>query len=175
VQPISTKTELMLVGAGYAVILAFAGAEFCYRYLYEISHPEEVIAQSGMFAGGDMILAIFVGFLLMIPTLFLIWIGAKFEAPYTIYSKLLLLVGFSAPACLALLYFGSQRLPGSFAVFCFERLFCSPFILAIIAMSRLVARFDRAKQFTSYALLLEAATLCTSIGLIWLTMWQGKS
>jgi hypothetical protein len=167
--------KLMLVGAGYAVILAFAGAEFYERYLYEISHREEVIAESGMFAGGDMILAIFVVLLLMIPSLFLIRIGAKFEAPYTTYSKLLLFVGLSAPACLALLYFGSQRLPATFAVFCFERLFWSPFILAIIAMSRLVARFDRAKQFTSYALLLEAATLCTSIGLIWLSMGQGKS
>jgi len=169
VKPLSTKTKLILVGAGYAVVLAFAGMEYYDRYLYEISHREEVMAYSGMFAGGDMILSIFFALVLMIPTLFLIWIGAKFEAPYTIYSKLLLFAGLSAPACLALLYFGSPSLPATFAVFCFERLFWSPFILAIIAMSRVVARFDCAKRFTSYALLLEGGTLCTSIGLILLS------
>src|SRR5262245_40237474 len=165
----------MLVGAGYAVILAFAGMEYYDRYLYEISHREEVIAYSGMSAGGDMILSIFFALVLMIPTLFLIWIGAKFEDPYTIYTKLLLFVGFSAPACLALLYVGGPSLSGTFAVFCFERLFWSPFILAIIAMSRVVARFDRAKRFTSYAQLLEGGTLCTSISLILLRWGRGKS
>jgi hypothetical protein len=165
----------MLVGAGYAVILAFAGEEFYTQYLYEISHREEVIASSGMYAGGDMILEIFVALLLMIPTFFLIWIVAKFEAPYTIYSKLLLVVGFTAPVCLAVLYFGSQSWPANLGVFCFLRLFWSPFILAIILMSRVRARFDRAKRLTSYALLLEGATLCTSIALIWHSMGLSKS
>jgi hypothetical protein len=76
----------MLVGAGYAVILAFAGEEFYTQYLYEISHREEVIASSGMYAGGDMILEIFVALLLMIPTFFLIWIVAKFEALHNLFK-----------------------------------------------------------------------------------------
>jgi hypothetical protein len=155
-----------MVAAGYAVVLAFAAAEFYARYLLEQDDPAAVSAASGMWAGGDLLLELFVAVLLMIPTFFLVRIGSKFETPYTIYSKTLLIIGFSAPLCLALLAVGSQVLPENLVAFCFERLMWSPFILAIIGMSRLMARFDRAKRFMSYALLLEVATLGGSVAAI---------
>src|SRR5262245_811652 len=157
--------KLALVGLGYAAVLAFAANELHERYVYEMEHRAEVIAESGMFAGGDMIEDIFIAFLFMIPTLFLVRIGAKFEAPYTTYSKTLFIVALSAPFCLVLL-FANKYLPGNFTTLCFERLLWSPFILALIGMSRRMARFDRAKRLISYALLSEGATLCVCIALI---------
>jgi hypothetical protein len=166
VKPISTKTKLALVGAGYAAVLAYAAYESHLRYLEELNHPEDVIAYSGMYAGGDLILEVFILFLFMIPTFFLVRIGAKFEPPYTTYSKTLLIVAWSAPVCLGLLFFGDKHLSENLGVLCFERLLWSPFILALIGMSRLMARFNRAKRLTLYALLLEGATLCLSIAAI---------
>ena len=162
----STKTKLALVGAGYAVVLAFAAAEFHLRSLMERNDPAGVTASSGMYAAGDMLLDMFLTFLLMIPTFFLVWIGAKFESPYTIYSKTLLIVGFSAPVSLGLLFWGSKYLPGDIGAYCFLRLLWSPFILGLIGMSRLMARFDRAKRLTSYALTVEGTTFTVSIAMI---------
>ena len=71
-KPISTKTKLALVGAAYAAVLAYAAAEeFHLRYLQELNHPADVMASSGMYAGGDMMLEAFVAFLLMIPNFLL--------------------------------------------------------------------------------------------------------
>jgi hypothetical protein len=42
----------------------------------------------------------------------------------------------------------------------------SPFILVGIVVSRLVARFDRAKKMVSYALLIEGLTLGVAIALL---------
>jgi hypothetical protein len=175
VKPLSTKTKLALVGIGYVAVLAFAANEFYERHVYELNHREEVAAASGMFAGGDLILELFIAFLFMIPTFFLVCIGAKFEAPYTSYSKTLLMVGFSAPVALGLLFFANKLLPENITVICFERLLWSPFILALIAMSRLMARFDYAKRLTSYALLLEGATFCMSIAVIVYSMVPGRA
>ena len=174
-KPISTKTKLALVGAAYAAVLAYAAEEFHLRYLQELNHPADVMASSGMYAGGDMMLEAFVAFLLMIPTFFLVRIGAKFEAPYTTYSKTLLIVGLSAPVCLGFLFFGNKQLPQNIGALCFERLLWSPFILALIGMSRLMAQFHRAKRLTSYALLLEGATFCVSIAMIVYSLGPGKA
>ena len=60
---------------GYAAVLAFAANEFYEQYVYELNHAADVAAYSGMFAGGDLLLELFVLFLLMIPTFFL-WSGS---------------------------------------------------------------------------------------------------
>jgi formate-dependent nitrite reductase membrane component NrfD len=41
-----------------------------------------------------------------------------------------------------------------------------PFILVGMGVSRLVARFDRAKRFASYALLIEGLTLVIAVALL---------
>lgn len=141
---------------------------------YEVTHAAEVAAAGGMFAGGDLLLELFVVFLLMIPTVFLVRLGSRFEEPYTTYSKTLLVVGLSAPVCLALFALGNKQLPDSVAAVCLERLFWSPLVLAIIGMSRLMARFDRAKRLTSYALLLETVTLCLAVTLLLYSPGAGR-
>ena len=165
-KPIGVKTKLICVAAAYAAVLSFAAGELVVRYMYEASHPADVAASSGMYAGGDLLLEIFIVFLFMIPTYFLIRIGAQFETPYTTYSKILLIVGLTAPACLGLLFLGKVYLPENLSVLCLERLLWSPFILMLIGISRRAAKFDQAKRAISYALLSEGFTFCLSIATI---------
>jgi hypothetical protein len=165
-KPIGVKTKLIFVGAAYAAVLSFAAGELFARYMYQTNHAADVAASSGMYAAGDMLLGIFIVFLFMIPTYFLIRIGAPFETPYTAYSKFLLIVGCTAPVCLGLLLLGRAYLPESLSVLCLERLLWSPVILFLIAISRRAAKFDRAKRAISYALLSEGFTFCLSIASI---------
>jgi hypothetical protein len=55
---------------------------------------------------------------------------------------------------------------------CLYRLMWLPFILVGMGISRLVARFDRAKRFASYALLIEGLTLAIAAGLV-IHAWGG--
>jgi predicted Co/Zn/Cd cation transporter (cation efflux family) len=46
-----------------------------------------------------------------------------------------------------------------------DRLFGSPIVIVGLAVSRLLARFDRAKRLTLYALLIEVLTLALAAAL----------
>jgi hypothetical protein len=48
---------------------------------------------------------------------------------------------------------------------CMDRLFGSPIVIVGLAVSRLLARFDRAKRLTLYALLIEVLTLALAAAL----------
>ena len=119
-----------------------------------------------MWAGGDLLLYIFIACLFMVPTVFLIWVTAKFEAFYTAYSKFLLGFSLSAPVCLSVFFLGENRVGQSLINLCLYRLMWSPFILVGMGISRLVARFDRAKRFAAYALLIEVLTLGIAVALL---------
>ena len=73
---------------GYAVVLVFAAASLYIRHLVELQDPGA--ASGGMAAAGDTIFYLFLGCLFLIPTAFLVWIMAKFEALYTAYSRFLI-------------------------------------------------------------------------------------
>jgi len=51
------------------------------------------------------------------------------------------------------------------AWFCMDRLFASPIVIAGLAVSRLLARFGRAKRLPSYALLVELGTIALLVTL----------
>jgi hypothetical protein len=110
----------------------------------------------------------------MIPTYFLIRIGAQFETPYTTYSKIALIVGLTAPVCLGLLFLGKASLPDILTVLCLERLLWSPVILILIGISRRAAQFDAAKKAFSYALLCESFSFCLSVAVIILYTASGQ-
>jgi hypothetical protein len=141
------------------------------RHLQELQYPAE--ASGGMWAAGDAFLMIFIACLFMVPTVFLIWVTAKFEAFYTAYSKFLLGVSLSAPVCLGVLYFGENHVGQSLINLCLYRLMWLPFILVGMGISRLVARFDRARRFASYALLIEGLTLAIAVALV-IHSWGGS-
>lgn len=167
-----TRVQLWIVGAGYAAVFVIAAVLILARHLAELNDPAG--ASGGMYAFGELLMYIFLACLFMVPTALLIWVAARFEAIYTGYSKFLLGLGISAPVCLGIFMFGQSYLAESFNFFCFSRLLASPFFLAGIGFSRLVAKFERAKRFVSYAFLIEALTLAAGVALIVAEWKHGK-
>jgi hypothetical protein len=166
VKPISSRAQWWLVGLGYAAVFVIAAVLLLGRYLQELTHPADVQAYGGMYAGGDAILGLFVVCLFMIPSVFLIWVMAKYEIAFTTYSRVLLGLSLSAPIFLCWFYLDKNHMTESLASLFLLRLVGSPFILIGIGVSRFMARFDRAKRLTSYALLIEGLTLVITIVLL---------
>jgi hypothetical protein len=164
VKPIPFRTQLKLIALGYAAVFAFAAALLFLRHLQELRYPAE--ASGGMWAAGDMMLGIFLGCLFLIPSAFLIWVTAPFEAFYTAYSQFLVGLSLTSPVALGLLLLGENHVGQGLLNLSVCRLFGSPFILAGLGFSRLVARFDRAKRFASFALLIEVLTLGIGVALL---------
>jgi hypothetical protein len=77
VTSISLRVQLGLVAIVYAAVIAVAAALLYMRHLQELRYPAE--ASGGMWAAGDAMLWIFIICLFMVPTVFLVWIIAKFE------------------------------------------------------------------------------------------------
>jgi hypothetical protein len=161
---ISTRGQLVLAALGYTAVLLFAAAVLFVRHLQELQNPAE--ASGGMWAGGDLILYIFIACLLIVPTAFLIWVAAKFEGVYTAYSIFLLVLSLTAPVCLAIFHFGEVHDGQTLFTICLFRLIWSPFVLVAMGVSRIVVRFDRAKRFSSYALLIEGLTFVIAVALL---------
>ena len=156
--------QLGLVAWGYGAVLVVATTLLYGRHLQELNYPAE--ASGGMWAAGDAMLQIFIACLFMIPTAFLVWVIAKFESFYKAYSQLLLGLSLSAPVCLSVLTLGENYIAQSVSILCLYRLLWSPLILVGIGVSRLVARFDRAKRLVSYAFLIEGLTLAIAVALV---------
>jgi hypothetical protein len=159
-----------LVVLAYAAVLVVAATLLYVRHLQELKYPAE--ASGGMWAGGDLLLYIFIACLFMVPTVFLILVTARFEAFYTAYSKFLLGLSLSAPVCLGVLFLGENHVGQTLINLCLYRLIWVPFILMGMGISRLAARFDRAKRFVSYALLTEGLTLVIAVALL-IHAWSG--
>jgi hypothetical protein len=160
---LSSRAQLWLVALGYAAVFAAAATLLYARHLQELKYPAE--ASGGMWAAGDALLLIFIACLFMIPTVFLIWVIARFESVYTAYSRFLLGLSLSAPVCLSVFLLGESQVAQNLGSLCLCRLLGSPFILVGIGISRLVARFDRAKRLASYALLIEGLTIVAALAL----------
>ena len=171
---ISTKSQLALIGSGYAAVLALSGVAVYSRQAFLAAHPADVLAASGMYAAGDMMLQVFVTFLLMVPTVFLVRVLSKFEIPARVYSKTLFAVGLSAPLALGVYAFGETLLPPVLGVACFVRLLASPLFVTLMFFSRIVAKFQLPKRLTSYALVSEGASLCVSVAWLALAMTSGS-
>ncbi|MGC1685220.1 MAG: hypothetical protein WA734_06340 [Candidatus Acidiferrales bacterium] len=161
---ISLRVQLGLIAVGYATVFVISAVLLFGRHLQELRYPVE--ASGGMWAAGDAMLAIFIAGLFSIPSGFLIWVTARFESFYKSYSQFLLVLSLSAPICLSVLALGNGHVAESVTNLSLERLFCSPFVLLGIGVSRLVARFDRSKRLLSYALLIEGLTFALAIALV---------
>jgi len=150
-----------LVAMGYAAVLVFAAASLYVRHLMALQ--DLAAASGGMAAFGDTILDLFIGSLFLIPTAFMVWIIAKSEAQYAVYSQFLFGLSLSAPICMSVLFFGEKYVAPSLSWFCLYRILESPIVLVGMGISRLAARFDRSKRLVSYALLVEGLTLGLSV------------
>lgn len=163
---IPLRTQLGLVAACYAGVLAIAELLLYQRHLVYVRHPEDAAAAGGMYAAGDWMLNVFIGCMLLVPTFFLVLIIRKSERLYAAYSWILLGLSLTAPICLGLLSIpgvnqGTMVLGWS----CLDRVLCSPIVIVWLAVSRLLARSDQAKRLTLYALLIEVLTLVLAVAL----------
>lgn len=150
-----------LAAMGYAVVLVVTAAALYKRHLVQLQDPAGT--SGGMAAAGDLLLFLFIGFLFLLPTVFLVWIMAKFEVLYTAYSRLLVGLSLSGPVCLSVVVFGDNYVAPSLNWLCFFRVVASPMVLVGMGISRLAARFERAKRLAWYALLVEGLTIALSL------------
>jgi hypothetical protein len=98
---------------------------------------------------------------LMIPTLWLILLTAKFERVYTAYSRFLFWLSVTLPVLMAV----CVASPSLFADALVARLMVTPFILVGMAFSRWMARSDLSKRLTFRALVIEGAAFGASVAL----------
>ena len=159
-EALSLRAKLKWVAGGYAVVLAASVFLVVVRNLQYALHPADANQYGGMWAGGDMVLAVFIFCLFLVPTFFLVLVIRKSEVLYTRYAKVLFGIGLSAPVSIGLLAIPMVRDSDSLLGWvCMWRILGSPLIFVGLAASRLVARFPRAKRLCSYAVLIEGMTL----------------
>jgi len=69
---VSLRAKLSWVAAAYGVVLAVSVFLVVWRYLQYHWHPQDANLYSGMWAGGDMILGVFIFCLFLVPTFVLV-------------------------------------------------------------------------------------------------------
>lgn len=163
--------QLTLVGCGYFLVLIIAAALVVMRYVAYATHPADAAAYGGMWAGGDLILELFIVGMFLFVTFFLVLVIAKSETAYTIYSRALVGISLTAPLSVAMISIpavnrGDFILSNILGYACLFRLFASPLMAFGIGMSRLFARFPRPKKLIIYALAIEGFTLLLMVGLL---------
>jgi hypothetical protein len=164
VQAISRRLQLELIGAGYAAVLLYAVYAFFQRYLYTLREPIE--SSGGMAAFGDELLTLFVFLLFLVPTFFLLRLLANSDRVsqsdrfYSVYAKVLLAVSLTDPLSVGLLALFHRSL--LIQNLCVTRLWRSPCVLVVMAMSRVLGRRSQGKRLITWALLIEAGTLIVS-------------
>ncbi len=166
---ISRNAQLKLVASGYFIAFAIAAFLVFVRYLAYVNHAADVAAYGGMWAGGDLMLEVFIVGMFLVVTFFLVLVIAKSETAYTIYSKVLVGLSLTAPLSVALIAIPAVN-RSDFIFYsivgyaCMFRLFASPMLAFGMGMSRLFARFPRPKRLTVYALAIEGLTLILLTG-----------
>lgn len=161
------RTRLYWVGGGYAAVAALSAALIVARYLQYVTHPADAAQYGGMWAGGDLMLELFITGLLLVVTFFLVLVIRKEERAYTVYSKVLLGLSLTAPLSVGLISIPAvSQGTGWLGYACMFRLFASPMVIVGLGGSRLLARFSRAKRLLSYSLIIEGLTLVGMFGLL---------
>lgn len=154
------RARLFWVAGAYAAVAAVSAALIAARYVAYKTHPDDVAAYGGMWAGGDLALEVIIVGMLLAVTFFLTLAIFQYEAAYTIYSRVLIAVSVTAPASVGVIALSavtqSNSVLGDVALY---RVFASPLVLVGLVMSRLLARFPQGKRNTTYALAIEGLTL----------------
>jgi len=160
--PSPSRLQLRFVKASYAVVVVVSSLLIYKRYLQYVRNPQDVAASSGMYAGGDLMLEIFICFLFLVPTVALVFVIRKSESAYTAYAKVLLGLSLTAPISVVSLAIPvlNQWYWGDAFIF---RLFAIPIVVVVLIFSWWLTRFARARRLISYALLIEGLTLVAII------------
>ena len=113
-----------------------------------------------MYAGGDLMLEVFIGGMLLVVTFFLVLVIYKSEPAYTIYSKVVLGLSLTAPLSVGLISIPAvNQGMNVLGEVCMFRLFASPLVIAGMGMSRLFARYPRVQAADALRVLIEGLTL----------------
>lgn len=162
-----SRLHLRLVAASFALVVAVSVLLIYERYLQYVRNPQDVAASSGMYAGGDLLLEIFICFLFLVPTVALVLVIRKSELWYTAYAKVVLGLSLTAPISVGLLIIPAlnQWYWGDACVF---RLFAIPIVVVVLIFSRWLTRFARARRLIFYALLIEGSTFVVMIASLFL-------
>jgi len=163
-----SRWQLLLVAASYVAVVIVSALLIFWRYLQYVRNPQDVAASGGMWAGGDLMLEIFIGFLFLWPTIALVFVIRKSELFYTTYAKVLLGLSVTAPLSLGFMFVPvlNQWYWGTAIIF---RLFAIPLVIFVLIFSRWLARFARARRLISYALLIESLTFAVIIGTLFVS------
>lgn len=154
------RARLFWIAGAYAAVVAISAALIFQRYIAYVTHPNDVAASGGMWAGGDLALEVLITGMLLVVTFFVALAIFKYEAAYTVYSKILVAISLTAPASVGIIAIPAVSQGTSvLGWFCLYRVFASPMVLMGLGVSRLFARFPQGKRMTKYALLIEGATL----------------
>src|SRR5215475_4537388 len=167
VEPSPSRLQLRLIAASYAVTAVVSALLIYERYLQYVRNPQDVAASSGMYAGGDLLLEIFICFLFLLPTVALVFLIRKSESRYTAYAKVLLGLSSTAPISVGLLFVPvlNQWYWGDVFIF---RLFAIPIVVVMLIFSWWLTRFARARRLISYALLIEGLTFVAVVASLFL-------
>lgn len=158
-----TRLQLGVVAAGYVIVLLVSAVLLFMRHLQYVSYATDVDASGGMWAFGDLLLELFIAGLFLVPTLLLAFFIRKSETAYTRYAQALFVVAFTAPISIAAFFVPAINQSGSGLLgwlgwLCLGRVSTSPVFLGGVVISRLLARFKRAKRLIMYGLLVEVGT-----------------
>jgi hypothetical protein len=137
------RVQLGIVGAGYAAVSLLTALLLFSRHMQYVKNSADAAAAGGMWAGGDLILAIFIGCLFCVPTFLLVLVIRK---------SLLLL-------------WATGQGNSFFGWFSFYRVLASPLFIIGFVVSWLLGRFARAKRLLLYALGIEAGALVIGIAI----------
>src|SRR5438067_13675609 len=99
---LSLRAQLGWVAAGYVAVLAASMLLVLARYSQYALHPQDANQYSGTWAGGDMVLGVFIFCLFLVSTFFLVVVLRKSEPRYTGYAKVLLVLSLTAPLSVGL-------------------------------------------------------------------------
>ena len=162
------RVQLGIVAAGYAAVLLLSAVLLYSRHLQYVHNAADAAAAGGMWAGGDLILAVFIGCLFCIPTFLLVLVVRQSEVESMRYGQVMLGLSFTMPIFLLVLRVTGQG--NSFlGWFSFYRVMSSPLVIIGLVVSVLLARFPRARRLILYALVVEAGTLMVSVAIFFLT------
>jgi hypothetical protein len=152
------RVGIGLVVAGYAGVLIVAAALITQRYLAERRNPADF--NSGMAAGGDWFLELFLVALLLIPTCLLALLIRNSEAAYTKFARILFGFSLTAPVSLGLMAIPAVGQTNSLlGSFCLYRIFGFPMTAVGLAGSCVLAKFRRPRLVILYSLLIEIGAI----------------
>jgi hypothetical protein len=161
------KIQLGLVACAYAATFGIAALLIVWRIWQYRWHAADAAQYGGMWAGGDLMLELFITGLLLVVTFFLVLVIRNEESAYTVYAKVLLGLSVTMPLSVGFISIDAvSQGTGWFGFACLFRLFASPMVIVGLGASRLFARFPRAKRLISYSLMIEVLTLVGMFALL---------